>query len=255
MQKKYYLMMIEIEDKAIIIAISDFRDSMKIISCFTKKHGLLKGVLRVNKDHKKREPIFVGNIVHIVWSARLEEHLGKYNIEIENNVLSKIILDKEKIYVLNCVIELLKMILNERESHQDLFEYLNSMIEDIIIKQDFSTIIVEYCIFEMKLLESAGYGLSLSKCVVKQTADDLYYISPRSGAAVSRIVGEPYHEKLFIIPEFLISDFDVTCFFEVQKSINITEYFFKKHFRGKFNNKVQEVRNRLKKLITTKLES
>ena len=244
--------MIEIEDKGIIIAVSEFRDSMKIVSCFTKNHGVLKGVFRVNKNLKQRESLSTGNIVHLIWNARLEEHLGRYKLEIENNLLSKIIFNKEKIYILNSIIALLKMVVNERENHEELFDYITNFISSVLVEKEFSEVIMKYCILETKLLEAAGYGLSLKKCAVKQTNENLYYISPKSGSAVSQEIGKPYHSNLFILPEIFKRPESKVCYWDIERTLNLTEHFFKKHLKEKFTYKLQEIRNRVKKLTLEK---
>ena len=48
------------------------------------------------------------------------------------------------------------------------------------------------------------FGLDLSGCVGGGN-DDLAYVSPRSGGAVSRSAGEPYRDRLLVLPPFLIA--------------------------------------------------
>jgi len=53
------------------------------------------------------------------------------------------------------------------------------------------------------LLADLGFGLDLWTCAVSGTPDDLIYVSPRSGRAVSREAGEPYRDRLLPLPDFL----------------------------------------------------
>ncbi len=50
----------------------------------------------------------------------------------------------------------------------------------------------------MGLLEELGFGLDLSKCAVTGVTDDLMYVSPRTGRAVSAEAGEPYKDRLLL---------------------------------------------------------
>ncbi len=59
--------------------------------------------------------------------------------------------------------------------------------------------------FECGLLQALGFGLDLSKCAVTGGLDDLVWVSPRSGRAVSREAGEPYRDRLLPLPMFLLS--------------------------------------------------
>jgi DNA repair protein RecO (recombination protein O) len=53
------------------------------------------------------------------------------------------------------------------------------------------------------LLGELGFGLDLSACAVSGETGDLAYVSPRSGRAVSRSAGKPYHDRLLALPAFL----------------------------------------------------
>ena len=45
----------------------------------------------------------------------------------------------------------------------------------------------------------------LSACAATGTTEDLTHVSPRSGRAVSREAAEPYAERMFVLPAFLLS--------------------------------------------------
>jgi DNA repair protein RecO (recombination protein O) len=57
--------------------------------------------------------------------------------------------------------------------------------------------------FELQLLAELGFGLDLTSCAATGTTDELVYVSPKSGRAVSREAGEPWADKLFRLPAFL----------------------------------------------------
>jgi len=52
-------------------------------------------------------------------------------------------------------------------------------------------------------LNELGFGLELDSCAVTGTQDELIYVSPKSGRAVSRSAGEPWRDKLLRLPAFL----------------------------------------------------
>ena len=54
----------------------------------------------------------------------------------------------------------------------------------------------------MNLLASLGYGLDLKKCVASGLPK-IFYISPKSGKAVSREIGLKYDKKLLRFPSIL----------------------------------------------------
>ena len=62
--------------------------------------------------------------------------------------------------------------------------------------------------FELLLLDELGFGLDLESCAATGSRDDLVYVSPKSGRAVSRAAGEPYRDRLLPLPGFLAGPTD-----------------------------------------------
>ena len=62
-----------------------------------------------------------------------------------------------------------------------------------------------YVRWEAGLLEALGFGLDLTHCAATGTTEDLRYVSPRSGRAVSGEAGAPYAGRLFALPGFLLA--------------------------------------------------
>ena len=65
---------------------------------------------------------------------------------------------------------------------------------------------VQLARFELAMLAELGFGLDLSTCAATGATDDLIYVSPKSGNAVSRSAGEPWRDKLLRLPAFLRDD-------------------------------------------------
>jgi DNA repair protein RecO (recombination protein O) len=57
--------------------------------------------------------------------------------------------------------------------------------------------------FELQLLSELGFGLDLESCAATGSTAELVYVSPKSGRAVSRAAGQPWHGKLLRLPAFL----------------------------------------------------
>jgi DNA repair protein RecO (recombination protein O) len=58
--------------------------------------------------------------------------------------------------------------------------------------------------YELLLLAELGFGLDLEHCAATGRNDELAYVSPRSGIAVSRIGAEGYEDRLLRLPRFLV---------------------------------------------------
>jgi DNA repair protein RecO (recombination protein O) len=56
------------------------------------------------------------------------------------------------------------------------------------------------------MLAELGFGLDLEACAATGATTELIYVSPKSGAAVSRTAGAPFHDRLLRLPAFLRQD-------------------------------------------------
>src|SRR5690606_25336223 len=52
-------------------------------------------------------------------------------------------------------------------------------------------------------LEELGFGLDLARCAATGSAEDLAFVSPKSGRAVSRGAGAPWADRMLALPAFL----------------------------------------------------
>jgi DNA repair protein RecO (recombination protein O) len=92
--------------------------------------------------------------------------------------------------------------LPERDPHPALYEvtlFVLSYLDDPAV---WPALMVRW---ELALLQELGFGLDLSACAATGANDQLIYVSPRSGRAVSASAGEPYRDRLLRLPQFLVS--------------------------------------------------
>jgi DNA repair protein RecO (recombination protein O) len=94
----------------------------------------------------------------------------------------------------------LARLLPEREPHPRMYEALRLVLQRLDDPEIWPTLMVRW---ELGLLQELGFGLDLASCAVTGSADDLVYVSPRTGRAVSRDAGKPYRAKLLPLPGFL----------------------------------------------------
>jgi len=92
--------------------------------------------------------------------------------------------------------------LPEREPHPGAYHAFEALIGALVHPDIWPAVFVR---FEAGLLQDLGFGLDLSRCAATGSTDDLIYVSPRTGRAVSRDAGEPYADRLLTLPPFLLS--------------------------------------------------
>ena len=79
-------------------------------------------------------------------------------------------------------------LLPERDPHPRLYEALDVMLDYL----DRPALAAELMVrFELLLLDELGFGLDLEACAATGSREDLAYVSPKSGRAVSRRRASP----------------------------------------------------------------
>ena len=150
---------------------------------------------------------------------------------------------------------LLRLVVNENEPQPILFNGLLDLINILQNSLNAEDFLKQYAIFEFALLNICGFGLDLNKCVVTNATDNLAYISPKSGCAVSIDAGKPYHDKLFKLPKFLLDHKLNSSRAELFSSLEITKHFINKSYLLPHNLKMPFARTQLAQYIKVNLTS
>ena len=190
-----------IESEAIIIKAFKFQESSLIVDCFTENHGIVRGLIKSKRKIAEIMPI---SLVYIIHKARLPEQLGYLQIETIRNYLSLLGFSRVKLKIVNCILAILVKILHEGDKHPLLYNELKKFLEVLQNSNSDLDSLKSYALLELRVLAETGYGLDLTKCVVSKTKENLIYISPKSGCAVSAKEGEQYSDKLLKMPEFYL---------------------------------------------------
>jgi len=225
------------EDKGLVLKSQKYGENSLIVSVLSESNGLVRGLSRNVK--KNQSTLQIGNLIEFSWSARLEEHLGMLNANIDRAYSLLCYDDYSKISAISSICALTSIIAQEKEQMSDFYESLINFSEDIVHEDDQLVWLEGYCIAELELLKYSGFGFDFSECSVSGD-DEVVYISPKTGAVVSREVGEPYKNKLFKIPSFFLdymaeggfSD-DVSgdvSMQEIKQAMEITRFFINKNF-------------------------
>ena len=199
----YNIPMLTFTDEALILAVDKFGDHDAILHLFTPTHGVCRGVVKRALTSKNRADIQPATLVEATWKARLPEHLGTITLEAKHNYGGRVMQDALKLSAVGSVMSLIATTLPERDPHADLYAQTISFLQHVAVGTDPLIWLTEYVRLELALLEQAGFGLDLSACAATGATSDLVYVSPKSGRAVSRAAGEPYHDRMLALPEFI----------------------------------------------------
>jgi DNA repair protein RecO (recombination protein O) len=188
------------EDEAIVLSGRAHGERTLVVQLLTREHGRHAGLLRGGQGPKVRADWQIGNRLSVTWRARLAEHLGFITGEVVDAHAAKLLDDPLRLAALSAATALAGAALPEREPHPRAYRTLRHLIEALGVDDRWAIAYVEW---EMALLEELGFGLDLSSCAATGVTDDLIYVSPRSGQAVSAGAGAPYREKLLPLPAFV----------------------------------------------------
>lgn len=192
----------EWRDEALVLGVRRHGESSVIAELMTRDHGRHLGMVRSGRSRAMQPVLQPGNSVDATWRARIEEHLGLYAIEALRLRTSGLLASSQALHGVGLVCALLRL-LPEREPHVGLYEMAQSIVECIHEASLAPALMVR---LEAEMLAELGFGLDLSECAATGAREDLVYVSPKSGRAVSRIAGEPWRDRMLPLPAFLTGD-------------------------------------------------
>jgi DNA repair protein RecO (recombination protein O) len=234
----------EWRDEGVVLAVRTHGETSAIAEIFTLDHGRCLGLVRGGRSRHMRPVLQAGNLVSIVWRARLEEHLGNFTLEPVSLRAGFIIENALRLTGLGSLTALAQ-VLPEREPHPKLYHAMRIVLEAIDHDELWPALMVRW---EMGLLDELGFGLDLSKCASTGQVDDLVYVSPRTGKAVSRGAGTPYHGRLFGLPDFLKGGSKASVS-DVQAGFKLTGFFLERHVFGPRNSGIPQARMMLEQAL------
>ena len=232
--------MLEWQDSGIILSVRGHGDTGGIVSILTRDHGRAMGYVYGATSTKTRGVLEPGNLVSIDWKAKSNDQLGTFTLELEKSIAADVMDDAAKLTAMQSACVLADKTMPEREKHTGMYEGTKALMAS------FATDIwaPTYIYWEMGLLRELGFGLDLSKCAATGAVDNLIYVSPKSGCAVSEAAGEVYKEKLLALPPFLRGEggFEES---DILNGLKLTGHFLLHRVFSLSNSNLPESRLRL----------
>ncbi|MFO1210527.1 MAG: DNA repair protein RecO [Amaricoccus sp.] len=210
-------------DEGILLASRRHGESAAIVEVFTAAHGRHAGVVRGGAGRRLSPVLQPGARLALAWSARLEEHLGTFRVEPLAARTGAIMGDAAALAALAATTALAAAALPERDAHPALYARTVELVEALGAAPDWPA---RYAAWELALLAELGFGLDLARCAVTGGTEELAWVSPRSGRAVSRQAGAPWADRLLALPAFLRDGWEAPPSpDEVADALALTGYF------------------------------
>jgi len=234
------------EDVGMVLSARKFSERDAIVTVLTREHGLWRAMVKGALSHKHRALYEPGNLLLARWNARLAEHMGNFSCELLEQNAAMIMQDKLSLSMLGAMTALLEGCFEERDPHPVLFEWVKAMVEMLAgAGTPAAEIWKRYALFEKFLLAEAGYGLDLSRCAATGGVENLVYISPKTGRAVSAEAGAPYHGRMLSFPRLYKEEGFMPKSAETLDALRVSGYFLTHWLYAPRDRNLPPVRQRL----------
>ena len=237
--------MTEWRDHGVVLSARPFGEDGLLVRALTREHGLHAGLARWTTRRRRDGLVLQAGVeTDMVWRARLDDQLGTWTLEPVRDHASLWLDDRRRLAAVAAAAALLEAALPEREAHPAIAAGLEAFLASL----DQDVWPAAYVGFEIGLLAELGFALDLKACASTGATDDLIYVSPRTGRAVSAAAGELYKERLLPLPGFLTGQADLDDA-GVAAGLKLTGYFLGRDVLGTLNRDIPAARRRFQDLF------
>lgn len=229
----------EFQEQAFVLAARPYGETGAIVDLLTETHGRIAAHVAGGASRRMKPFLQPGARVLADYRARTAEHLGSARLEPVGAGAAELFDDRLALTGLAAAAAVAQGALPEREPHPGAFLAFEALIAALALPDVWPAVFVR---FEAGLLEDLGFGLDLSKCAATGAADDLVWVSPRTGRAVSRTAGEPYADRLLPLPPFLLSAQQGVRPGDVGAGLRLTGHFLETFVFGVMNRPLPPAR-------------
>ena len=230
-------------DQGIVLTRRHHGEASAIVTLLTREHGRHAGLVRGGGGKRAAALYQPGNLLSARWRGRLPEHLGMFTTELMQSYAARALDDAVRLGGVAAACAVLEATLPEREPHAGLFDATLALLKAIDSAPDGAAWGAEYVRWECLCLGELGFGLDLESCAVTGGRDDLAYVSPRTGRAVSTAAGRDYADRLFKLPGFLdgVTAPDPGA---IAEGLRLTGHFLERHVLSPHGRRVPAARTR-----------
>ncbi|MGI4732793.1 MAG: DNA repair protein RecO [Janthinobacterium lividum] len=208
---------------AIVLAARAHGEHGAIVRALTEHDGLRPGYLRGGRSRRLGPVVQPGNAVVAEWRARTDEQLPALTVE---PVHSRAVLFEQALpaAAIEWVCALTAAALPEAQPYPALYAGLSGLLDAIEAAPAARGWAGSLARYELLLLAELGFGLDLAACIVTGVTDDLAFVSPRSGGAVSGGAAAGYEARLLPLPRVL-REGGAAGWHDVMAALRITGHF------------------------------
>lgn len=208
---------------AIVVSVRSHGEHGAIVRTLTPEDGLQAGYVRGGHSRRLRPVLQPGNAVQADFRARTDDQLAHLMVELLHS-RAPLLNEPLPAAAIDWSCALTAATLPEGQAYPRLYEALDGIlcaVEAAPSAKGWAAALVRY---ELLILAELGFGLDLETCAATGAIDDLAFVSPKSGRAVSAAGAGTYRDRLLRLPPFLLgggpADWD-----EIFDGLRITGHF------------------------------
>ena len=156
--------------------------------------------MRGGASRRRAAELQPGAQLAVEWRGRLQGQLGSIRAEATAMRAGLLLDDREALAALGAVTAQLAAFFAEDDPHPEFYDQTVALLDALADPARWPGL---YGLWELSLLSELGFGLDLDSCAATGATQELIYVSPKSGRAVSRAAGAPYQDRLLSLPSFL----------------------------------------------------
>ncbi|ALJ13073.1 DNA repair protein RecO [Sphingopyxis macrogoltabida] len=230
--------------EAIVCAVRTHGEHGAIVRALTAEAGLVAGYVRGGRSRRVRPILVPGNLVALELRARTEEQLAGATAELLAS-RAPLLAEPLAAAAIDWLTSVTAAILPESQPYPALYAALSAVLDAIGVAPSARQWAAALARYELLLLAELGFGLNLDECVVTGASDDLAFVSPKSGGAVSAGAAAGYEERLLRLPAFLRGADAAPSLGDVLDGLRITGAFIDRDLLEGRNRDLLAVRARL----------
>ena len=193
----------EFESDAFVLSARSHGETGAIVDLLTEDKGRWMAHIAGGASRRMKPFLQAGARVIVQYRARTSDQLGSAQLEPVGEGPSSLFDDPLALAGLSAAAAVTQGALPEREPHPGAFLAFEALLSAFSHPDVWPAVFVR---FEAGLLDELGFGLDFSKCAATGSMEDLIYVSPKTGRAVSRAAGEPYADRMLFLPPFLLGN-------------------------------------------------
>jgi DNA repair protein RecO (recombination protein O) len=210
--------------QAIVCSVRPHGEHGAVVRALTPSHGIQAGYVRGGRSRRLRPVLVPGNVIQAEYRSRTDEQLPQLGVEMSVS-RGSLLGESLPAAVIEWTTALAAAALPEAQAYPRLYEALDGLLSAVEASPNARTWAPSLARYELLILAELGFGLDLSECAATGSVDDLVFVSPKSGRAVSGAGAGEYRDRLFPLPPFLLGDAAPAGWDDVLDGLRITGHF------------------------------